>query len=362
MLVHTDVTKYLEFKQIDGSYVVAKDQKVHKVPATDNEALRSGLMGLLEKNRARKFFQFLQSYNEADSKTHNGLNMSKATMAEVYKKFGLSKGTQEFIGHSLALHLNDDYLTQPAADTIGKIRLYVESLARYGKSPYIYPLYGLGELPQAFARLSAIYGGTYMLDRKFEGIEVDSSGKFVGVKADGQVVKAKFVVGDPSYFPDHVNKTGQIVRSINIIRGDIENTKEADSVQIIIPQSAVGRNSDIYVSVVSSAHNIAAKGYKVAMVSTTVESDNPDAELKHGVQHLPDIRASFTIVKDSYEPKDDGADSRIFISRSYDATSHFETSSNDIADIWQRITGKPLELKKLDEGEDGGAAASSSQS
>ena len=30
---------------------------------------------------------------------------------------------------------------------------------RYGKSPYLYPLYGLGELPQAFARLAAVYGG-----------------------------------------------------------------------------------------------------------------------------------------------------------------------------------------------------------
>jgi Rab GDP dissociation inhibitor len=40
--------------------------------------------------------------------------------------------------------------------------MYMKSLARYGKSPYIYPLYGLGELPQGFARLAAIYGGTYM--------------------------------------------------------------------------------------------------------------------------------------------------------------------------------------------------------
>ena len=72
------------------------------------------------------------------------------------------------------------------------VNLYAESLARFqGGSPYIYPLYGLGELPQvclylqfcfqfnrnicwfdlllclywqAFARLSAVYGGTYMLN------------------------------------------------------------------------------------------------------------------------------------------------------------------------------------------------------
>ena len=47
-----------------------------------------------------------------------------------------------------------------------RIKLYSNSLAKYGKSPYLYPLYGLGELPQGFARLSAIYGGTYMLDKE----------------------------------------------------------------------------------------------------------------------------------------------------------------------------------------------------
>lgn len=44
------------------------------------------------------------------------------------------------------------YLDVPCLETINRIKLYSESLARYGKSPYLYPLYGLGELPQGFAR------------------------------------------------------------------------------------------------------------------------------------------------------------------------------------------------------------------
>ena len=52
-----DVTKYLEFKGVDGSYVMSK-QRVEKVPATDMEALKSPLMGLFEKNRARQFFRW----------------------------------------------------------------------------------------------------------------------------------------------------------------------------------------------------------------------------------------------------------------------------------------------------------------
>jgi RAB protein geranylgeranyltransferase component A len=44
------------------------------------------------------------------------------------------------------------YLDLPCMDSLNRIKLYSESLARYGKSPYLYPLYGLGELPQGFAR------------------------------------------------------------------------------------------------------------------------------------------------------------------------------------------------------------------
>jgi Rab GDP dissociation inhibitor len=52
----------------------------------------------------------------------------------------------------MALHLDDSYLEEPAYETIKKIDLYGASVLRYGKTPYIYPLYGLGDLPQAFAR------------------------------------------------------------------------------------------------------------------------------------------------------------------------------------------------------------------
>lgn len=146
-------------------------------------------------------------------------------MRELYKKFGLEPGTQDFIGHAMALWQDDTYIDKPAQPTVERIRLYAQSMARYGKSPYIYPLYGLGELPQAFARLSAIYGGTYMLDKKIESVNVDAEGKFTGVTSDGETVRAKKVIGDPTYFGAgqepgegsgkiRVMETGKIVRAV----------------------------------------------------------------------------------------------------------------------------------------------------
>ena len=41
-------------------------------------------------------------------------------------------------------------MMEPALPTVLKIKLYYESVTRFAGvlSPYIYPLYGLGELPQ----------------------------------------------------------------------------------------------------------------------------------------------------------------------------------------------------------------------
>jgi Rab GDP dissociation inhibitor len=53
---------------------------------------------------------------------------------------------------------------------------------------------------------------------------------------------------------------------------------------------------------------------------------------------------SFYSVRDVYEPLADGTSDNTFITISYDATSHFETSTTDIMDMYRRITGEELDL------------------
>lgn len=45
---------------------------------------------------------------------------------------------------------NDPRFTTSAA--ISLLRRYVRSIGRYGESPFIYPIYGCSELPQAYSR------------------------------------------------------------------------------------------------------------------------------------------------------------------------------------------------------------------
>jgi Rab GDP dissociation inhibitor len=50
-------------------------------------------------------------------------------------------------------------------------------------------------------------------------------------------------------------------------------------------------------------------------------------------------------IKDIYEPVADGKADGVFVSRSYDATSHFETVCQDVKDIYQRLTGNELKVE-----------------
>lgn len=101
-------------------------------------------------------------------------------------------------------------MKEPAIELINRAKLYSDSIARFGKSPYLYPLYGLGELPQGFARLSAIYGGTYMLDKPCDEIVTNELGEVTGVRCGEETAKCKMVICDPSYVQDRCKKTGQV--------------------------------------------------------------------------------------------------------------------------------------------------------
>lgn len=114
-----------------------------------------------------------------------GLELSKIPFSAVVKKFELEPNTIDFIGHAVALYINDDFLNRPAIDTIEKIKLYMDSIGRYGDSPFIYPIYGLGGcqifipvgIPEGFSRMAAVNGGTFMLNADVDEVIFDKDGK-----------------------------------------------------------------------------------------------------------------------------------------------------------------------------------------
>lgn len=122
---------------------------------------------------------------------------------------------------------------------------------------------------------------------------------------------------------------------------------------------------------VSSAHNVCPKGYYIAIVSTMAETTaNHHLELAAGFERLGRIEEKFMVSAPQqtfgpvqtpnldfqgppiplYEPLETGVKDNIFISKSYDATSHFETTTDDVKDIYRRAEGHELVVEGLREG------------
>eukprot|EP00457_Paulinella_chromatophora_P004399 gb/GEZN01004411.1/.p1 GENE.gb/GEZN01004411.1/~~gb/GEZN01004411.1/.p1 ORF type:complete len:491 (-),score=116.20 gb/GEZN01004411.1/:438-1910(-) len=368
VLLHTKVTRYLEFKSIAGSYV-SQGGKPEKVPATVLEAGRSNLLSMIQKMRYKTFLQFVANYEHSDSKTHlKGFDMEKTTAKQLYEYYKIDENTQAFTGHAIALYLNDDYLSQPALPFIERAKLYAFSVARYGNSPYIYPIYGLGGLPEGFSRVCAIHGGVFMLNKPVETILFDDEGRVRGVKCpkdeseQGTEAYCKTIIADPSYFAgtDKVKKIGQVARCIAIMSKPIPNTNE-DSAQIIIPSKGIkGRNKDIYIVKTSYHHKVCAQNKYIAVMSAEVEggdiplleadrkacADGVQRELGPALALLPPqgIDKLFMWVTDQLVPVNDPTKDGCYISSSYDATTHFETTSQEVIAMYKAITGKDIDL------------------
>lgn len=95
---------------------------------------------------------------------------------------------------------------------------------------------------------------------------------------------------------------------------------------------------------VSSAHAVCAKGLYIAMVSATVETDKPELEIRPALDILGPIIELFTDVSVLYEPTSDGKHDNLWVTKSYDPQSHFELASEEVLEIYERITGEKLDL------------------
>ena len=209
-------------------------------------------------------------------------------------------------------------------------QLYLDSMLRFPNmtSPYLYTLYGLGELPQAFARLAAVHGGTYMLNRDLEGEPVFGPGDLtieyedkvaVGIKVKDVVAKTKVVIADPSYFPQLCKPTGKVVRAIALLDTPIAGADPAaESFQVIFPAGQVARTNDLYLFCCGAGHKVAPMGRFVAFLSSTVEGSSEgmtaqqvaSRELAAGLQMLSGAKRIFFDMYDTMSPAGPGVDDK----------------------------------------------------
>lgn len=276
-LLECKIDEITSFGSIAGSYLFT--DKIHHIPINEKDAFKSSLISLMEKYKMMKFFWSVRSY-------YNGKEMHfKKTMQDQFLSFGLNQASIELIGHTMALNLNDDYLTRHPQVTYEKIKNYILSISKYEDvtSPYVYPIYGLSEICQSFARKSSVNGTIFMLNAKVEKIE-NNFLEVIDPDGSKHLFKAGKIISDPRYFEDS-KIAKEIIRCIIILK-----CEQRKSRNIVFLKSHLNRKNDIFCLFLGNEENACPSDYEVGIISTIKETHDPYNEI------IPVLK-NFTVLK-----------------------------------------------------------------
>ncbi|KAF9335126.1 hypothetical protein BG006_000796 [Podila minutissima] len=172
LLISSGIGKYLEFKLLERTAVYeALTDKVEMMPTSKEDVFVSKALSLKEKRLLMKFLQFAVDYENQQSIWEDYRDAPFTQF--VQSAYGLTDKVLTAVVYAIGFDGNDEATT---ADGLKSVKVYLQSLGRYGNSAYLCPLYGVGsELAQAFCRVSAVYGGIYMLQHGLDKHVVDKA-------------------------------------------------------------------------------------------------------------------------------------------------------------------------------------------
>ena len=344
-----DIYNYIEWKTIEQVYVYQYDKGgmfsspkgvIYKIPQNQEEVWGSDILGIFEKNRCKKFYNYISKIsfgeNNAIRNTEN-IDINDISFKELGNQFGLEENTLDFIGHAIALYSDDNFLQNKSIDTIKKIKFYTENLlliddknksVQYYSTPFIYPIWGFQKIFKNYEREMYLYDYNYQNENDIDEILYD----------------------DKNIFKGKVEKKGKIIRRIIISPTPIPSSNLVDSCQIIIPKMQTGGKNDIYLLQLSYGHCVSKKGYYVIFISCWDDGRDINQQLKPVMDVLnfeKDKIDIFDMSSDYYEPINKNFEDNIFISNSFLPQSHFEDDYEDITNEFQKITEAKLQFDKL---------------
>ena len=104
-------------------------------------------------------------------------------MKEVYAKFNIEENLIEILGRTIALQPTDDYLDQPAFETLDRIKNYQSNKLTAENGLFLYPTYGFSGLPEACLRLGSDSGSASMMNTEVDQIIYREDGKVNGIRS-----------------------------------------------------------------------------------------------------------------------------------------------------------------------------------
>ncbi|KZV28031.1 rab protein geranylgeranyltransferase component A 1-like [Dorcoceras hygrometricum] len=212
VILKTGINQYMEFKSVDTSFVGDVDGKLMSVPDSRSAIFKDRSLSIIEKNRLMKFFKLVQAHfseeNEEDRIPEEDL---ESPFVEFLTKIGLSQKLKSIILYAIVNASYDQDNIKSCKDVINtksgisRLALHHSSVGRFpnANGAMIYPIYGQGEVPQAFCRRAAVKGCIYVLRMPVVCVLKDKEyGTYKGVKlVSGQRLFSSRLILAPSFTP-----------------------------------------------------------------------------------------------------------------------------------------------------------------
>uniref|UniRef100_A0A8C0S8W8 Rab proteins geranylgeranyltransferase component A n=2 Tax=Canis lupus familiaris TaxID=9615 RepID=A0A8C0S8W8_CANLF len=251
LLIKSNVSRYAEFKNITR-ILAFREGRVEQVPCSRADVFNSKQLTMVEKRMLMKFLTFCMEYEKHPDEYKA---YEEITFSEYLKTQKLTPNLQYFVLHSIAM------TSETASNTIDGLKAtknFLHCLGRYGNTPFLFPLYGQGELPQCFCRCKAI---------------IDQFGQ--------RIISKHFLVED-SYFSEntcsHVQYR-QISRSVLITDRSVLKTDSDQQISILtVPGEEPGTFAVRVIELCSSTMTCMKGTYLVHLTCTSSKTAREDLE------------------------------------------------------------------------------------
>ncbi|XP_078481657.1 rab proteins geranylgeranyltransferase component A 2 [Ciona intestinalis] len=233
LLIQSNVSRYLEFRNVTRTLTFLDGSKeLQRVPCSRADVFSSKFVSVVEKRILMRLFTLCANYKDHEQEYQD---FKEKTFLEFLASRRLSLKAQHFVLHSIAMVSE----TASTLDGLAATHKFLHSLGRYGNSAFLWPSYGVGEIPQAFCRFSAVFGGTFCLRRYAVGFITDkTTGRCTGIVDNtGQKIRCETLILDDLNLPHGANttSTSSVDRAIYVIDSTVSKSDTEQVSLVTIP-------------------------------------------------------------------------------------------------------------------------------
>jgi len=253
---------------LEKSFVLNNNGEINIVPCSKSEVFKSKNISLVEKRYLMKFLDAFLKPNEGDLIELE--EYSEKSLLSYLEHKNLSENLKSYILYCIAL-LNEEQTEEnniTTKDGLNLVKRYLKSIEMYGLSPFLYCLYGTGDISQAFCRASAVYGGIFILDKSISDINVDINNVYTGiVYSQGKTINSTYLISNSDHIYSFVeSEEGAVSKCVCFTDKSITATN--NFLFLIVPPNTIGNKYSISIFQVDSSLKVVPPGKFIIYMST----------------------------------------------------------------------------------------------